>query len=171
MPTAFISPQALFILIMGLISAFQFFTPAYVMTNGSGGPVDSTTFYSLYLFNIAFSDFKMGYACAMAWVLMVSIIGMPLGLMMLNRLPRIATLRRPASRYRVETTGEGTLVSAAPVEQRPFVLRAIWFLLVGWWLSALCLTIAWGASVTLIGLPVAIWLYNRIPAITTLARY
>lgn len=51
------------------------------------------------------------------------------------------------------------------------MLRAIWFLLVGWWLSALCLTLAWGASVTLIGLPVAIWLYNRIPAITTLARY
>lgn len=112
-----------------------------------------------------------GLWAVVAWVLMVSIIGMPLGLMMLNRLPRIATLRRPASRYRVETTGEGTLVSAAPVEQRPFVLRAIWFLLVGWWLSALCLTIAWGASVTLIGLPVAIWLYNRIPAITTLARY
>lgn len=112
-----------------------------------------------------------GLWAVVAWVLIVSIIGMPLGLMMLNRLPLIATLRRPASRYRVETTGEGTLVSAAPVEQRPFVLRAIWFLLVGWWLSALCLTIAWGASVTLIGLPVAIWLYNRIPAITTLARY
>jgi len=70
----FISPQALFILIMGLINAFQFFTPAYVMTNGTGGPVDSTTFYSLYLFNIAFSDFKMGYACAMAWVLLVLVV-------------------------------------------------------------------------------------------------
>lgn len=112
-----------------------------------------------------------GLWAVVAWVLIVSIIGMPLGLMMLNRLPLVATLRRPASRYRVETTGEGTLVSVAPVEQRPFVLRAIWFLLVGWWLSALCLTLAWGASVTLIGLPVAIWLYNRIPAITTLARY
>jgi multiple sugar transport system permease protein len=70
----FISPQILFTLIMGLISAFQFFTPAYVMTNGTGGPVDSTTFYSLYLFNIAFTDFKMGYACAMAWVLLLLVI-------------------------------------------------------------------------------------------------
>lgn len=70
----FISPQMLFTLIMGLIGAFQFFAPAYVMTNGTGGPVDSTTFYSLYLFNKAFSDFKMGYACAMAWVLLLLVL-------------------------------------------------------------------------------------------------
>lgn len=71
----FISPQLLFTLVMGLISAFQFFTPAYVMTNGQGGPVDSTTYYSFYLFNVAFADFKMGYACAMAWVLLVLVVG------------------------------------------------------------------------------------------------
>lgn len=70
----FISPQLLFTLVMGLIGAFQFFTPAMVMTNGSGGPVDSTTYYSLYLFNKAFSDFKMGYACAMAWVLLLVVL-------------------------------------------------------------------------------------------------
>jgi multiple sugar transport system permease protein len=71
----FISPQILFVLIMGLIGAFQFFTPAYVMTQGTGGPVDSTLFYSLYLFNVAFADFKMGYACALAWVLFLLILG------------------------------------------------------------------------------------------------
>lgn len=70
----FISPQILFVLIMGLIGAFQFFTPAYVMTRGTGGPVDSTLFYSLYLFNVAFADFKMGYACALAWILFLLIV-------------------------------------------------------------------------------------------------
>jgi multiple sugar transport system permease protein len=70
----FLSPQLLFTLIMGLIGAFQFFTPAMVMTNGTGGPVDSTTFYSLYLFNVAFQDFKMGYACALAWVLLILVL-------------------------------------------------------------------------------------------------
>lgn len=69
----FLSPQILFNLIMGLIGAFQFFTPVYVMTNGTGGPVDSTTYYSIYLFNSAFGDFKMGYACAMAWLLLIII--------------------------------------------------------------------------------------------------
>lgn len=71
----FLSPQMLFVLIMGLIGAFQFFTPVYVMTNGTGGPVDSTTYYSIYLFNVAFGDFKMGYACAMAWLLLLLIAG------------------------------------------------------------------------------------------------
>ena len=71
----FISPQILFTLIMGLIGAFQFFTPAYVMTRGGGGPVDSTTFFSFYLFNVAFGDFKMGYASAMAWILLLLVLG------------------------------------------------------------------------------------------------
>jgi multiple sugar transport system permease protein len=64
-----LTPVILFNLIMGLIGTFQYFTQAYVMTNG--GPQDSTTFYALHLFNKAFLDFKMGYASAMAWVLFV----------------------------------------------------------------------------------------------------
>jgi multiple sugar transport system permease protein len=64
-----LSPVILFNLIMGLIGSFQYFTQAYVMTNG--GPQDATTFYALHLFNQAFLDFKMGYASAMAWVLFV----------------------------------------------------------------------------------------------------
>ena len=44
------------------------------MTGGTGGPVDSTLFYSLYLFNVAFADFKMGYACALAWILFLLIL-------------------------------------------------------------------------------------------------
>lgn len=62
-----LSPVILFNLIMGLIGAFQYFTQAFIMTNG--GPEDSTSFYALHLFNRAFLDFKMGYASAMAWIL------------------------------------------------------------------------------------------------------
>ncbi len=62
-----LSPVILFNLIMGLIGAFQYFTQAYIMTNG--GPEDATTFYALHMFNRAFMDFKMGYASAMAWIL------------------------------------------------------------------------------------------------------
>jgi multiple sugar transport system permease protein len=66
-----LSPVILFNLIMGLIGAFQSFTQVYVVTKGTGGPQDSTLFYSLHLFNSAFLDFRMGYSCAMAWVLFV----------------------------------------------------------------------------------------------------
>lgn len=62
-----ISPVLFFQLIMGIIGTFQYFTSAMVMTRG--GPGMATMFYALYLFNNAFQYFKMGYACAMAWIL------------------------------------------------------------------------------------------------------
>ena len=70
----FMSPHIFFTLVMGFIGAAQYFTQAYVMTNGGGGPVDSTRFFSLYLFQNAFQYWKMGYACAMAWLLFIIIL-------------------------------------------------------------------------------------------------
>ena len=64
-----LSPVILFNLIMGLIGSFQYFTQVYVMTKGVGGPQDSTLVYALRVFNAAFLDFRMGYSCAMAWIL------------------------------------------------------------------------------------------------------
>jgi multiple sugar transport system permease protein len=69
-----ISPYVLFMLVMGLIGAFQYFTQAWVMTNGTGGPANSTMMYPMYLFQNAFQFFKMGYACAMAWLLFVAVV-------------------------------------------------------------------------------------------------
>nr|WP_263324753.1 sugar ABC transporter permease [Neobacillus sp. Marseille-Q6967] len=68
-----ISPIILFNLIMQIIHAFQAFTPAYIISGGSGGPLDSTLFYTLYLYQKAFTHFDMGYAAAMAWILLIAI--------------------------------------------------------------------------------------------------
>lgn len=62
-----ISPVILFNLIMGIIGYFQYFTQAFVMTNG--GPLESTMFYALKIFNEAFMNWRLGYASAMAWIL------------------------------------------------------------------------------------------------------
>ncbi len=62
-----ITPVIFFNLIMGVIGSFQYFTQAYIMTQG--GPEDSTHFYALYLFNRAWRYLDMGYASAMAWIL------------------------------------------------------------------------------------------------------
>lgn len=70
-----VSPQLLFMLVMGLIGAVQYFTQAWVMTNGTGGPANSTMMYPMYLFQNAFQFFKMGYACAMAWLMFVFVVG------------------------------------------------------------------------------------------------
>jgi multiple sugar transport system permease protein len=69
-----LSPYIFFNLVMGVIAAFQIFTNAYVMTDGLGGPVDSTLFYVFALFNHAFRYFRMGYASAMAWILFLLIL-------------------------------------------------------------------------------------------------
>jgi multiple sugar transport system permease protein len=55
------------------INAFKAFTPAFVVSGGTGGPIDSTLFYSLYLYQEAFANFRMGYAAALAWTLLVGI--------------------------------------------------------------------------------------------------
>ena len=68
-----ISPVLLFTGIMGLIGGFQEFARAMVMTQG--GPFDATLFYCLHLFNSAFTEFRLGYASAMAWVLFLIILG------------------------------------------------------------------------------------------------
>jgi multiple sugar transport system permease protein len=67
-----ISPVLFFTLVMGLISALQVFTQAYIMTKG--GPGSATLFYCLYLFQNAFEFFRLGYASAMAWILFAIIV-------------------------------------------------------------------------------------------------
>ena len=70
-----LSPVIFFNLVLQLIGSFQAFTPAYIISSGTGGPANSTLFYTLYLFQSGFQNFEMGYASALAWVLFV-VIGM-----------------------------------------------------------------------------------------------
>ena len=56
---------------LGLIGAFQVFSSAYIISNGSGGPAGMTNFITLYLYKRGFSDGQMGYASAIAWVLLI----------------------------------------------------------------------------------------------------
>jgi len=71
-----LSPIIFFNLVMQMISAFQSFTQAYIVSGGTGGPLDSTMFYSLYLYLHGFAWAHMGYAAAMAWVLLIIIAGL-----------------------------------------------------------------------------------------------
>jgi len=66
-----LSPVILFNVLMNVVAAFQAFNSAYVVSNGTGGPADSTLFYTLYLYQRGFVDFDMGYASALGWVLLL----------------------------------------------------------------------------------------------------
>jgi multiple sugar transport system permease protein len=68
-----LTPIIFFNLVLQLIGAFQSFTQAFVVSGGTGGPVDSTLFYTLYLYQTGFANLDMGYASAMAWLLVVII--------------------------------------------------------------------------------------------------
>jgi multiple sugar transport system permease protein len=64
-----LSPVTFFNLVMQTITGFMVFTQAFIVTGG--GPMDTTLFYALYLYRRAFESFQMGYASAMAWVLLL----------------------------------------------------------------------------------------------------
>ncbi|WP_431928041.1 carbohydrate ABC transporter permease [Nonomuraea jabiensis] len=70
-----LSPIVFFNLVLQIIHAFQSFTQAFVVSGGTGGPSDSTLFYTLYLYQRGFHNFDMGYASALAWLLLVIIAG------------------------------------------------------------------------------------------------
>ena len=68
-----LSPVIFFNLVLEVIHGFQGFTASFVVSGGTGGPVDSTLMYTLYLYIRGFGEYEMGYASAMAWVFLIVI--------------------------------------------------------------------------------------------------
>jgi uncharacterized membrane protein YccF (DUF307 family) len=108
-----------------------------------------------------------GIWAAIAWVLCVTVIGLPLGLWMLNRLPQVSTLKAQQDTLVVTSTGE---VYRNEAQQAPFLIRAIYFVLIGWWLSAIWISVAWALCASVIGILPGFWMINRVPGVITLAR-
>ncbi|HBC88721.1 MAG TPA: spermidine/putrescine ABC transporter permease [Lentisphaeria bacterium] len=81
-----ISPVIYFNLIMGIIGCLQVFAQPYIMFGaGTGGPNRSALFYAVYIYENAFTYNQMGYACAMAWILFMIILGLTYMATMLSR--------------------------------------------------------------------------------------
>lgn len=77
-----ISPTIFFNVVMAIINSFQYFTQAFVLSYGSSGgvgsPLDSTLFYNLYIYTKAFTDYEMGYAASLAWIMFLIIMAFTL---------------------------------------------------------------------------------------------
>jgi uncharacterized membrane protein YccF (DUF307 family) len=114
-----------------------------------------------------------GIASALAWLVGLTIIGLPLTFWIFNRIPTVLTLRPRRQTTTVMVSADGTQIDVlhSSHPQPAFWKRAFYFVFVGWWLSGLWIVVAWLLSVTILGLPLAIMMYNRLPAITTLHRY
>jgi uncharacterized membrane protein YccF (DUF307 family) len=106
-----------------------------------------------------------------AWILMLTVIGIPLGVSMLNMLPKVFALREPTRRVRVYRNPDGSL---SEVEigrpQVNILLRALYFILIGWWFSAIWMEIGYLLTTTIIFLPVGFWMFDRVPAVLSLRR-
>jgi multiple sugar transport system permease protein len=79
------SPILLYNLVISLIVTFQYFTQAYVLTNGRGDPNNATLFINLVLFREAFVQNRMGYASAIGWLLFAIVLVLTLALFAISR--------------------------------------------------------------------------------------
>ena len=116
-------------------------------------------------------------ACAvgLAYFFMLTIVGIPLGVMIVNQLPKIIALREPGKAQGGVTvvTTPGTAVvniGGGQVRQTNFLVRAVYFLLVGWWLCGIWMSIAWAISCTIIGLPLGLIMFDKVPALLSLHK-
>ena len=107
-----------------------------------------------------------GYLC------LVLILPAPLGIAILDRLPRIMTLRAPAQTIAVHQDGSGLAIERENVAQRSWLVRIPWILLIGWWFGLVWLLVAY--LVTLLtfglGLPISFWMFARAARVISLYR-
>ncbi len=107
-----------------------------------------------------------------AWIFNITIIGLPIGLAMLNRIPQLMTLRPARVQTTVSVRNGSPVINQSSLRQHSFFLRAIYFICIGFWFSLIWMLTAWAiAGITLgLGLPLAFWMFDRVPQVTTLAR-
>jgi uncharacterized membrane protein YccF (DUF307 family) len=115
---------------------------------------------------LGFWAIVVGYFC------LILIIPAPIGIALLDRLPRIMTLRAPARTLSVHENGESFEIEPGKVDQRSWLIRIPWLLLVGWWMGLIWLVGAY--LITLftfgIGLPFSFWMFARAAKVITLYR-
>ncbi len=101
-------------------------------------------------------------AIGLAYLFFLPIVTIPLGVAILNIVPELMALR-PGRRV-------VTPYGAMRIEQPNFLLRALWFVFVGWWLAALVLAAGYVLCITIIGLPFGFMLFDTVPWALTLRR-
>lgn len=114
----------------------------------------------------------------LGFALCMFIVTLPLGLVMLNRVPQVLTLRSQGTSTNVQMTSVMTAGSVTNVvnvtvrgtQQVSFLIRALYFVFVGWWVGFCWAYIAYGFCLTILGLPLGLMMFNRLPAVLTLRK-
>lgn len=130
-----------------------------------------------------FIGWWVGFWCLeIGFLLCMLIVTLPLGLMILNRLPQIMTLKPSTKTVQTNvnvtsamavggvTNAVNVNVSVTGVQQRPLLLRAIYYIFVGWWVGYLWASLAYFFCLTILGLPLGIMMLNQLPVVLTLRK-
>lgn len=108
------------------------------------------------------------------YFLCLTVILLQLGLIMLNRLPQVLTLRPSGTQTQVSvSTGGGTtnvVVNVSGTQQHSMLVRAIYFILVGWWAGFLWAYLAYCLCISIFLLPIGLIMFNNLPLVLTLRR-
>jgi uncharacterized membrane protein YccF (DUF307 family) len=107
-----------------------------------------------------------GFIIAVAYLCLLTIIGFPAAFWLFDRVPLTLTLKPRSSWTADELTGT---ISIGP-QQISTALRAIYFVLVGWWATALWISLAYLLFVSIIGIPIGIVMLDIVPKVATLQR-
>jgi len=111
----------------------------------------------------AFIGWWLGsFAVTAAYFMFVFIVTIPIGIAILNNIPLIMALRQPDRLI--------TPYGEVGVRQHNFLVRALWFIFVGWWLAAAALTVGYFLCMTIIGLPIGFVIFDMVPGMLTLRR-
>ncbi len=106
----------------------------------------------------------------LAYVLCVSVIFLPIGLLMLNRLPMILTLHTSVREVTYYNQHGRLGMSIQEPPQISIIIRALYFLLIGWWLGYLWAIAGYVLCFTIILIPLGILMLNSLPTVVTLRR-
>lgn len=105
-----------------------------------------------------------GLAALLGYLLCSTIIGLPFGVLLLNRLPTFVFLRESGEM-------ECEYDHHHPAEELPILLRILWFFVIGWSLGIGVLAVGYVLVLTVIFLPFGLWLLNRVPKALTLSMH
>lgn len=96
-----------------------------------------------------------------AWLMNATVVLLPVGIKLINLVPTVLSLAEPRS-LSDSRTARG---------QHSLVVRALYFVFVGWWLGFIWTNVAAFLAITVVGLPIAFWMFNRLPFVTSLYRF
>ena len=103
-----------------------------------------------------------------AWVINLTIVGLPLGIWMIDRIPQILTLKARGGDYIMRKDGQ--VVGFEGSAQYPFIIRALYFVVIGWWASLFWAALGWLLCLTIVGIPFGLPMLYTLPFITSLHR-